>query len=107
MLDTCHAVNFISHFVTTSKADFWTTIERGMWCMGKTSGCEAVDNKMKDFQHVDFQNHHIQLLIRSENLKLHHCTIQRRTANIFYDTLGPDKFVIFWDKDLFSMRPLR
>lgn len=66
-----------------------------MWCMEKTSGCAVVDSKIVNFQQVHFHYHHIQLLIGNENLKLHHYTIQRWTANIFYDKLGQDNFIIF------------
>jgi len=53
---------------------------------------------MERFEHVHI-NHHFHWLTKNEDLKLHHDTTHGQAADIFFNVLVVDKFVIFQPKN--------
>ena len=51
----------------------------------------------KRTKHVDVHCYFIRQLVEDGSIKLQYCPIEDQTANILTMSLGPEKYVKFWD----------
>jgi hypothetical protein len=49
-------------------------------------------------KHVEIHCHFIRQLVEDGSIELQYCPIEDQTTNIFTKSLGPEKYVKFWDK---------
>jgi hypothetical protein len=52
----------------------------------------------KHTKHVEIHCHFIRQLVEDGSIELQYCPIEDQTADIFTKSLGPEKYVKFWDK---------